>query len=183
MAVLVRRVVVTGTPGTGKTTLAKALAKKWRVPLVDVNALAKERGFAKKRKGEKELTVDLKRLSQMLTALVRLPPYKKGFVVEGHLACEFSLPNVQRVVVLRTNPRALATRLKRRGYSSLKTRGNVEVEALDYCLTKSLSHYPRSKLVQVDTTQRVTLFAFVRAIQTGKGSQVRWDLRDALLAA
>ena len=55
--------VVSGTPGTGKTTLAKSLAKKLKYSYIDVNEIIKENkleeGFDKKRKSK---IIDTKKL-------------------------------------------------------------------------------------------------------------------------
>ena len=39
-------IAVSGSPGTGKTTVAKELAKKLKYKYLDVNALIKERGLS-----------------------------------------------------------------------------------------------------------------------------------------
>ncbi len=53
--------IVTGTPGTGKTTIAKRMAKKYKAEYIDVNVVIKEHklreSYDKKRKS---YVVDIK---------------------------------------------------------------------------------------------------------------------------
>jgi len=62
-----RVVIITGTPGTGKTTLAKQLAKKLNFHYLDVNKIIKKykisEGYDKKRK---TIIIDIKKLNKAL---------------------------------------------------------------------------------------------------------------------
>lgn len=138
------RIVITGTPCTGKTTLAKELAKHLKVPLID------SRQFENKcilgtTNGEK--TIDLNKLERNLR---KATAGLKGFVVEGHLLCETRIP-CDSCVVLRCDPRVLEKRLKSRKYAQRKIDGNLLAEMLDYCLVKAESNY--KTVVQINFTK------------------------------
>jgi len=132
------RIVITGTPGTGKTVLARKIGVALGLPVVSAGKVAKERGWVKR--GE----ADLKKLERFYASL------KGGFVAEGHLLCEFPVPRAQ-CIVLRTRPDVLKKRLEARGYSKKKTLDNLVCEALDYCLVKAECNYRR--VTQVDNTR------------------------------
>ncbi len=125
-------IVITGTPGTGKSTIAlklKSALKK--ADLIRVNdVVKKKRLYSSKDKFgarivkmallKKELEKEIKR---------RRSEY---LILEGHLLCEFSLPDAV-VIVLREHLETVRERLIARGYPIEKIRDNLVSEATDYC--------------------------------------------------
>ncbi len=166
------RIIITGTPGTGKTTLAKALAAKLGCALLDVNKIAVQNKLYKKQKGIAEKIVDLKKLAAKIR---RLAAREKNFVAEGHLACEFFIP-CEFVVVLRCNPNTLEKRLASRKYPAKKVEENVMAEMLDYCLLKTEANYPagKTKIIQIDATKFVPPGQVLRHAARGKSDFVDW---------
>src|SRR3989344_1207466 len=71
-----KAIIISGTPGTGKTTLAKKLAKKLDFEYIDINKIIKKYGLSggydKKRKCE---VVDIKKLNKRLIKTIN--QYKK----------------------------------------------------------------------------------------------------------
>ena len=112
---MVRKVVlITGVPGTGKTTLASAISKKSGAFLLEINELAELLGLythTDPQDGAK--VVRLPELARELTAAIKAE--RKSVIAEGHLGCEMKLP-VQKVIVLRCDPRELRARLAPRNY-------------------------------------------------------------------
>jgi len=137
------RIVITGSPGTGKTAIAKALAKKLSVELIDIKRIVLQ-----KKLREKNHEVDLKKLSRSLAFLKN----KKSFIAEGHLACEIRLP-ADFIFVLRAKPKALNKRLSKRGYGRKKLDENILSELLDYCTQRAQTVYHKRPL-ELDTTHR-----------------------------
>jgi adenylate kinase len=136
------KIIITGTPCTGKSTAADYLAEKMKLPIIHVNDFAKkEKLILGKERGS--YIIDLKKLRKKLE--------KKDGVIESHLLCEFSLPN-SAVFVLRCNPNVLVKRMARRKYSRQKTKDNLECEALDYCTIRAGENY--KKVHDIDTTKR-----------------------------
>ncbi len=140
-------IIITGTPGTGKTKVAKAL-KKFKFEIVDFkkevekcNAVV---GFDKRRKSkiidEEKLTDCFKKFSE------------NYFVVESHLAHFIDPKYVETAVVLKCNPKELRKRLKRRGWSKEKIEENVEAEIMDIILeeAKEMGH----NVLVIDTTNK-----------------------------
>lgn len=136
------RVVITGTPGTGKSVLAKKLAAALGLELVDLKEVARRRKLVRNHE------VDVKRLASALRFLRR----KDNYIVEGHLACEMRLP-ADFVFVLRTDPRVLRRRLAKRRYSGKKLEGNLLDEMLDYCTQRVEQEYGKAPL-ELDTSRR-----------------------------
>lgn len=133
------KAALTGTPGTGKSTIADMLDGGYRI--VHVNGLIAG-GYSAGMDLERHcLIADLPRLSQYVDGL------DGDVVLEGHTA---HLLPADVIVVLRASPAALRKRLGERGWSEAKVRENVEAEALDVILVEALE--TRRKVYEIDTT-------------------------------
>ena len=143
-------VVVTGTPGTGKTLIAKKLAKKSKYLYVDVKKLIKNfrlnEKFDKKRKS---WIVDINKLNKILIEIIKLSKYEKanGVVFDSHLA--HYLPNkyVDLCIVTRTKTKKLFSRLKKRGYSVSKIKENLEAEIMQIILEEARQRKHKIKVI------------------------------------
>lgn len=121
---------MTGTPGTGKSTVANALALKgWKV--LEINDLAKKHGLLRAKDALRDsYELDPEDLQDALT--------DEGFsdgVLVGHLA---HLLETDMIIVLRCHPDILAKRLAGRGWPEAKIRENASAEALDVILSESV---------------------------------------------
>jgi|SRR5208283_3534531 len=137
------RIIITGTPGTGKSTIASLLSEKTGLELIRIADVVHK----KMHLGPKH-EVDTKKLAKHLRFLRK----NKNFIVEGHLACEMKLP-ADRVIVLRTEPKTLRKRMEERGYGELKIEENLMAEMLDYCSQRVQKEYRKMPL-ELDTTKR-----------------------------
>jgi adenylate kinase len=130
------KIVISGTPGTGKTTVAKILSELTELPVIQINHVAKEHGLVHNDE------VDIEELEKILK--------NSEGIIEGHLACEMRLDN--RIFILRCEPEVLKKRLSPRNYSEKKLKDNIEAEALDYCTQVAEKHY--REVYEIDTTHR-----------------------------
>ncbi|MEM4137551.1 MAG: adenylate kinase family protein [Candidatus Anstonellaceae archaeon] len=150
----VKRILIVGTPGSGKTTIAKLLAKKLGFEFLSINQVVKlNRLFLGYDKKLKSHIVNLKDLKRILNKTLK--KQQKGIVIEGHLGCEIKL-DVDRVIVFRIDPKILYLRLKKRKYNKEKIRQNLEAELIDYCTQKSLFYY-KNKVVELDVSNKTEL--------------------------
>jgi len=148
------KLLITGVPSTGKTTLARAWCEKSGFPALSLNDLVEE----KKLFSEIDET-DMAKVVR-LGALLReanawLSRQAASCIVEGHLGCEIKL-KVDRVAVLRLHPQELEARLRLRGYVPGKIYANKMSELLDYCTIRSLKNYPKSRVYEIDLTGRLS---------------------------
>lgn len=136
------RIALTGTPGTGKTSVAAALREELGIPVVAVNALVD--GMETDHDAERDAAmVDPERLR----AAFKSADVPENAIVEGHLA--HHLP-VDVTVVLRCHPDELEERLEQKGWNERKVQENVEAEALDVILGEAVQE--RDTVIEIDTT-------------------------------
>lgn len=138
---MVKIIIVTGSVCTGKTTIAKRLAKKSKAKYIDVNKLIKDyklsEGYDRKRKCK---IVDVKKLNKVLIKLIK--GSKEDLVIDSHLSHFLPKKYVDMCIVCKTSIKKLRQRLKKRGYSKSKIKENVDVELFDACYNeaKELGH-------------------------------------------
>ncbi len=135
-------IAISGTPGTGKTEVARLLAERLGFRLLDLNKLAESKdlyaGYDEKRDCR---VVDVDRVAEEIKKI------KEDVVIESHYAhdipCDFA-------VMLRTNPGELRERLKKKGWKREKIEENVLSEIMEVCLTEALEL--GRKVIEIDTT-------------------------------
>ena len=128
---------LTGTPGTGKTTLAKKLGR----PLLQLSDYYETCSDGRDEGGE--WLIDLERM----TAAVARDAVPEA-IIEGHLAHRLGL--CETVAVLRCHPEELQDRLAGRDYAEAKLRENLEAEALGIITSEALE--AGANVHELDTT-------------------------------
>lgn len=136
------KIALTGTPGSGKTTIARILPARWKT--LEVAELARLTGAGRLR--GKSVSVDLPLLR---TRARRNAEFQSADVLVGHLA--HFLP-IREVILLRCHPIELGRRLRRAGRGTPEDRAaNVVSEATDLILWEALRL--RRRIWEVDTTR------------------------------
>ncbi|MEM2889942.1 MAG: adenylate kinase family protein [Candidatus Hadarchaeum sp.] len=142
-------IAVSGTPGTGKSEFSKKLAEKLQAKLLSLNDFIEEnRIYSLDSDGTK--VVDVPKLRRCFAKKAR--DLSGTVVVEGLLAHLLPKKTLDHVVVLRTHPKVLELRLRRRNYPEAKVRENVDAEALDVILWEAVETHGVDKVHEIDTT-------------------------------
>ena len=122
------RVAITGTPGTGKTSVSAILRQRGH-DVLDMTQYIKDNGLREEYDAERDTyDVDVERLNDCLADY-------DNVIFEGHLA---HFMDVDSVIVLRCHPDVMKGRLEARGYSEEKVRENIQAEVLDVILFEAV---------------------------------------------
>lgn len=148
-----RAVIVTGTPGTGKTTFSKRLASELGADYISLaQYVSKCRLYLGVDRKRRSKIIDVARTRASLSdALSRS---REHVVLDTHVP-DGILPKkmVKRVFVLRCHPRILEARLVAKKWKAAKVRENVLAEVLDSCLILAVKYYGWRKVTQLDTSR------------------------------
>lgn len=143
-------IIITGTPGTGKTTVAKALAKRLKIPYLDVNKVIDnyhlKESYDRKRK---TYVVDEKKLGKVLVSLIK---NNKNLIIDSHLSHYVPKKHVDVCIVTKTDIKELKKRLEKRKYPKTKVRENIDAEIFEICHIEAQDR--GHNIILVDTTKK-----------------------------
>lgn len=124
-------VAITGTPGTGKTSVSEELRGRG-YDVLDMNAHIREHGLL----GDLDVARDTHEvdLDLLNDSLEEYRSTDRLFLMDSHLS---HFMDCREIIVLRCHPDVLARRLEGRGYGPEKVRENVQSEILDVILCES----------------------------------------------
>ena len=141
MSMQSRVVALTGSPGTGKTSLASRLQNQG-LKIITLEEVA----------SDVDALLQFDNIREVETS--KLAEWKWDgdvhCVIDGHLSHHCS---IDAVIVLRCQPLELRRRLEQRvGYGPEKIESNVEWELLSGVWSELMNTHPRVKVIEIDTT-------------------------------
>ncbi|ELP90815.1 adenylate kinase isoenzyme, putative [Entamoeba invadens IP1] len=136
-------ILVTGTPGTGKSLVCQMVTEKVNINYVNVGDVVTQNGFYESRDEEMDtLVIDEDKVLDYLEDVQK----KEGFLLEYHSSQLFPERWFDLVVVLRTDNTVLYDRLLQKGYKENKVTNNLDCEIFQVCLDEAMENY-QHKLV------------------------------------
>jgi len=147
-------IIVTGTPGVGKTAVSQLLAEKLGASHIDLGEIVKRErltaGFDRRRA---TLIADEDKLKRRVQELI--DQCTSNVIVDGHYAASI-IPKrqVTRAFVLRCHPAQLKERMDQRYLKDTKLWENLAAEILDVSLYDAVMNLSRRKVCEVDTTNK-----------------------------
>ncbi len=133
-------IAVTGTPGTGKTTISKKLSLLLGYAYLNGSEMVKSAKLAEKYdKRRKTAVVDASLFAHAVLKVSAAEAKKgsKGLIVDSHLSHFLPPKAVSACIVLACSLPELERRLSKRGYGRAKIRENLDAEIFDTILVEA----------------------------------------------
>ena len=151
-----RVIIITGTPGTGKTTISRKISKNINAEVISLNILALEEDYILGTDSERETSIikQDKIIDHVLNLIQDRKQKSLNFlIIEGHFADIIPTHLIDQAIVLRCNPDELRRRLITRGYKKKKVMENIQSEILGNCVNFFINKHPEIPLLEIDTSQ------------------------------
>src|SRR3989344_3552585 len=151
-------IAISGTPGTGKTTLAKRLSKKTKYLYIDVNRIIKKYNISEKYDRRRKCKiVDVKKLNERLIDII--DQYKKlslknkmsGLIIDSHLSHHLPRKYVDLCIITKCELKIQ------------KIRENLDCEIFDICLNEAEEN--KHKLLIIDATKGINTNSILARIK------------------
>lgn len=140
-------ILITGTPGVGKSSIAKAVAEKASITWFDVSKLAVERGLVEEFDEKYNCPViDEDKVVDSLESEVA----NGGYILDFYGADMFPEDWIDVVFVIRTENKVLYDRLTARGYKDVKLEHNLEYEMFGMALEEAKQGYDTNIVHEIE---------------------------------
>lgn len=152
------KVVITGTPGVGKHTIAESLSTiMGKIPILDINGIILSENLltTTSENDDNNKEVDIQKSCEFLTLLLSKDKFQNSIIV-GHLApYVINSQIVDLVVILRRSPYELKKIYQKRCYSDSKTRANINAEILGILSYDASKNFDFSKLSELENSSNL----------------------------
>ena len=147
-----RVIVVTGTPGVGKTVVSSLLASRLNAFHIDLGELVKrEKLCSDMDKTRETLIVDMSKLPKLVQEMIERS--ELDIILDGHYSVDVvPAENIHIVFVLRREPDELRRSMRKRGFEGKKLKENLAAEVLDVCLYNAVKVCGVEKVCEIDVT-------------------------------
>ncbi len=144
--------IVTGTPGTGKTTVSTILSEKLGSRHIELSKFSIDNGYVIEDDIDRDTkVVDTDTLGSAVRDIIEKSV--SPIIIDGHYAHELvEEPLISLLFVLRKRPWDLKGVLEARLYSNEKVWENLEAEIMSVITGEALELIPSSKVIEIDTS-------------------------------
>ncbi len=149
-------ICVTGTPGTGKTTISKQLAKELGYKYINLNELLKESNLNIGRDDKRDsYIINEGKIPEKIRETINKAEKsgEKGIILDSHLSHFANKEQIDLCIVCKCELKELKRRLEKRGYSRKKVEENLEAEIFEVCKTEALEQ--GLKVIEINCSSNV----------------------------
>jgi len=149
-----RVILVMGTPGVGKTVVARMLASRLGANYVNLGELVERENLILGVDEERGTPIaDTGKVSKRFRKIIEASD--RDVIVDGHYATDvIPAEKVHLVFVLRRDPYELKELMERRGFGERKLWENLAAEILDVCLWDAAKACGSDKVCEVDASRK-----------------------------
>jgi adenylate kinase len=154
-----KTIIISGTPGCGKTSVARELSNLITGEIISLNELAISENFSfDYDEDRKTVIVDFKIfLPYVLKKIKDLKKEKlPHIIIESHFSDVIPNKYIDYAFILRCNPDELINRLKKKNYNSKKINENIQAEILGNCTNYFIEKNTNKPLFEIDTSNLST---------------------------
>jgi len=154
-----KNIIISGTPGCGKTSVARKISCLVNAEIISLNELAISDNFSFELDKERDTyIVDFEIfLPFVLDKIKEIKNQNyKYLIIESHFSDIISNDYIDYAFILRCDPDELIKRLKKKNYDIKKIMENVQAEILGNCVNYFLQKKINSPLFEIDTTKLST---------------------------
>ncbi|RFU35885.1 hypothetical protein B7463_g421, partial [Scytalidium lignicola] len=156
-------IIITGTPGVGKTTHCEVLAENTGLKHLSINNVVKERGCHEGYDEEyQSWIVDEDKLLDAIEDEVK----QGGYIIDWHACDLFPKSWIDLVVVLRVDSTQLYDRLKSRDYPEVKLQENLDSEIMEVLLQEARDSYDEEIVVELKSNTSEEMESNIERIET-----------------
>ena len=145
-------ILITGTPGVGKTSVGKFLQNKGH-KVLNLNDFILSQGlYFGYDYSRGSVIIDERKLKEHLQ--IELHNYTEFIFIEGHTSELVPIEFIKMIFVLRCNPGILRDRLESsRDYPIKKIEENVQAEIMEECLLSVKQEFPTKAIFEIDSSK------------------------------
>ena len=145
-----KAILISGTPGTGKTTLSIGLGKNLGLNVINIGDFAINNELIDSFDNERDSLIPNEK--NLISRIKKLIKKSNSIILEGHYVDIIPLQYVKLIIILRAHPLILEKRLKEKGYKQLKVNENVAAEILGSCTASAMNQYNKEIIFELDTS-------------------------------
>ncbi|KAK0392166.1 hypothetical protein NLU13_1664 [Sarocladium strictum] len=139
-------IIITGTPGVGKTTLCESLAEKGVLKHLSINQVVKDNGCHEGWSEEHQSwIVDEDKLLDAIEDEVK----EGGCIIDWHACDLFPESWIDLVVVLRVDNTILYDRLAARNYHDAKLQENLDAEIMEVIIEEAREAFDEQIVIEL----------------------------------
>ncbi|MFX0071505.1 MAG: adenylate kinase family protein [Candidatus Hermodarchaeota archaeon] len=148
-------IIVSGTPGTGKTSISRRLSEIINVKVLTLNEIVISENLTIKYDKERDTYVidEKKLISYIRTQINDIHKQRYDYlIIESHFSDIVPEEYVDLAIILRCDPDVLYQRLKLRGYKHSKIIENLQAEILGNSVNYFLQKQIRAPILEIETS-------------------------------